>query len=118
MPFEILHGALVLLRRGSGIEGAEIATAAGLRILLARIKPVFSGRQFADHGESLDIVLSLQQSSPRVFVPNTEVFGRNFKRRRLLSSPPGLTRWSMLSCGLREQPKVYPSLAAAWIAGS
>ena len=49
MPFEILHGALVLLGGGAAVEGAEIAAAAGLRIYLARIEPVFAGRQFADH---------------------------------------------------------------------
>jgi len=52
MPFEILHGAFVLLGGGAGAEGAEIAAFAGLRIYLARIEPVFSGRQFADHGVS------------------------------------------------------------------
>jgi hypothetical protein len=56
VPFEILHGALVLLRRGARIEGAEIAAPAGLRILLARIEPVFAGRQFADHGDAPNVV--------------------------------------------------------------
>jgi hypothetical protein len=35
MPFEILHGALVLLRSRARIEGAEIAALAGLRVQLA-----------------------------------------------------------------------------------
>jgi len=35
MPLEVLHGALVLLRRGAGVEGAEVAALAGLRIDLA-----------------------------------------------------------------------------------
>src|ERR1700733_15050706 len=51
MPLEVLHRALVLLGGGAAGEGAEIAAAAGLRILFARIEPVFAGRQFADHGE-------------------------------------------------------------------
>src|SRR5580704_2227591 len=52
MPFEILHGAFVLLGGGAAVEGAEIAAFAGLGIYLARIEPVFAGRQFADHGVS------------------------------------------------------------------
>jgi len=35
MPLEILHRALVLLRRGAADEGAEIAPLAGLRVYLA-----------------------------------------------------------------------------------
>jgi len=35
-----LHGALVLLRGGAAGKGAEIAPPAGLRVLLARIKPI------------------------------------------------------------------------------
>jgi hypothetical protein len=43
MPLEILHSALVLLRRGAAIEGAEIAPPTGLRVELARIEPIFPG---------------------------------------------------------------------------
>lgn len=50
MPLEILHGALVLLGRGARGKGAEIAPFACLRILLARIQPVLSGRELSDHG--------------------------------------------------------------------
>src|ERR1700730_1816884 len=50
MPLEILHRALVLLRGGAAGAGADIAAPAGARILLARIEPVFAGRQFANHG--------------------------------------------------------------------
>jgi hypothetical protein len=49
MPFEILHGALVLLRRRAAGEGAEIAPPAGLRIFLARIEPIFARGELADH---------------------------------------------------------------------
>jgi hypothetical protein len=51
MPLEILHRALVLLRCRTGGECAEIPPPAGLRILLARIEPVFAGSKFADHGD-------------------------------------------------------------------
>ena len=51
MPLEILHGALVLLGGSARGESAEIAPPAGLRILLARVQPVLSGRELADHGE-------------------------------------------------------------------
>jgi hypothetical protein len=47
---EILHGTLVLFRRGARLEGAQIAPLAGLGIGLARIEPVLSGWQLADHG--------------------------------------------------------------------
>src|ERR1700726_4737923 len=50
MPFEILHRTLVLLGGGAAIEGAQIAAAAGLRVHIARIEPVFAGGQLADHG--------------------------------------------------------------------
>src|SRR5262249_36280815 len=46
---EILHGALVLLRGGAAGKGAEIAPLAGVRILFARIEPVFAGGEFANH---------------------------------------------------------------------
>src|ERR1700683_4145199 len=50
MPLEVLHRPLVLLRRRARGESAEIAPPAGLRILLARVEPVFAGRELADHG--------------------------------------------------------------------
>jgi DNA-binding response OmpR family regulator len=50
MPLEILHRALVLLRRRASGERAEIPPPAGLRILLARVEPVLAGSKLADHG--------------------------------------------------------------------
>ena len=47
--FEILHFAFVLLGGFLGVERAEVATLAGLRIFLARIKSILSGFQFSDH---------------------------------------------------------------------
>lgn len=49
MPFEILNLAFVLLGGFAGVEGAEVAAAAGLFIFLARIEAVFSGFEFSDH---------------------------------------------------------------------
>jgi hypothetical protein len=46
---EILHGTFVFLGRFPRRERTEIAAFSGLGILLARIEPVFSRRQFADH---------------------------------------------------------------------
>src|SRR5262245_27352221 len=46
---EVLHGPLVLLGRRARRERPEIAAPAGLRILLARIEAVPSGRKLANH---------------------------------------------------------------------
>jgi hypothetical protein len=49
MPFEILHGALVLLCSRARFEGSEVAASARFRIDLAGIEPVLAGSQFANH---------------------------------------------------------------------
>src|SRR5437868_3647613 len=46
---EELHRLLVFPGRGQGLEGAQIAAAARLRILLARIESVFARLEFANH---------------------------------------------------------------------
>src|ERR1043165_5992230 len=53
VPLEVLHGPLVLLRRLARLERAEMAALAGLRILFARVEPVFARFQLADHGAVL-----------------------------------------------------------------
>jgi len=53
VPLEILHFAFVLLGGFLGVERAKVATLAGLRILLARIKSILSGFQFSDQDELL-----------------------------------------------------------------
>ena len=55
VPLEILHRALVPFCGGARSEGAEIAAPPGLRILRARIEPVFAGGKLADHGGSLAV---------------------------------------------------------------
>jgi hypothetical protein len=50
MPLEILHGAFVLFSSGARFESTEIAALAGFRIHFARIQPILSRLQFADHG--------------------------------------------------------------------
>jgi len=52
VPLEKLHSALVILSRFFSIEGSEVSTAAGFRILLTRIQTVLTGLQFANHVES------------------------------------------------------------------
>jgi hypothetical protein len=49
MPFEILHGSLMLLGRGQCRKGSQIPALAGFRVNLSRIKTVLSGRQLANH---------------------------------------------------------------------
>src|SRR5215470_16014541 len=49
MTLEILHGALVLLRRHARTERPEIAAAAGLRVDFARIEAIAARLEFADH---------------------------------------------------------------------
>src|SRR5882757_64229 len=51
VALEVLHRALVLLRGGARLEGAEVAALAGLGIGLARIEAVFARRKLADHGD-------------------------------------------------------------------
>src|SRR5262249_48459002 len=50
VPLEVLHLALVLLRRTFAGEGCEVAPLAGAWTFLARIEPVLAGLEFADHG--------------------------------------------------------------------
>jgi hypothetical protein len=49
VPLEVLNLAFVLLGGAFALEGAEVAALAGLRVLLARIEPVFAGFELADH---------------------------------------------------------------------
>src|SRR5450631_1334918 len=49
LMLEIFDRAFVLLGLLAGCERPEIATQAGLRVLLAGIEPVLSGFEFADH---------------------------------------------------------------------
>src|SRR5439155_10952896 len=50
MPFEVLHGAFMLLGRGQCRKSSQIPALAGLRVNLSRIKTVLSGSQFTNHG--------------------------------------------------------------------
>ena len=52
VPFEILHGALVLFRCRAGFEGSKVATLTGFRVDFTGIEPVFARLQFSDHGKS------------------------------------------------------------------
>src|SRR5258708_33859723 len=47
---EELHCALVLFGGPARLEGSEVPAPAGVRIQLARIEPVFAGRELPDHG--------------------------------------------------------------------
>src|SRR5262245_24462508 len=49
MALEVLHGALVLLSRRAGLEGAEIAAPAGLRVALARIQAIAARLELTNH---------------------------------------------------------------------
>jgi hypothetical protein len=46
MPFEVLNGAFVFLRRSFCVERPEISSFARLRIFPAGIQPIFAGFQF------------------------------------------------------------------------
>jgi len=43
VPFEVLHGALMLFGGSARLEGAEVATLPGLGIDLTRVEPVLAG---------------------------------------------------------------------------
>jgi hypothetical protein len=49
MSLEVLNFALVLFRRGAGLERTKIAAAFGLRINFTRIQPVAALRELANH---------------------------------------------------------------------
>jgi hypothetical protein len=49
LPLEELHGPLVLFRGGTRIKRPEIPPAPRLRVSFARIKPVLSRPELADH---------------------------------------------------------------------
>ena len=53
VSLEILNFAFVFLGGFLCVERAKVATLAGLRIFLARIKSILSGFQFSDHDELL-----------------------------------------------------------------
>src|SRR5579883_736731 len=53
VALEVLHRALMLLRRGARLEGAQIAALAGLGIGLARVQAIFARCELADHGNLL-----------------------------------------------------------------
>jgi hypothetical protein len=50
VTLEVLDLVLVFLGRGAGLECPEIAAAASLGILLARVEAIFAGFELADHG--------------------------------------------------------------------
>ena len=58
MPFVVLDGSLVFLRRGPGRKRASIAAMASL--LLAGVQPIFARRELADHGVSAGSVSTKQ----------------------------------------------------------
>jgi hypothetical protein len=49
LPFKVLHGFLVLFRRGFCLECAKISSFSRLRIFLPGIQPILAGFQFPDH---------------------------------------------------------------------
>lgn len=52
VSLEKLHGLLVLLRRSTTLERAEVPTLPRLWILLSRVKPILTRFQFANHMSS------------------------------------------------------------------
>src|SRR5690349_13409502 len=69
MPFEVLHRALVLLRRGARFESSKIPALARFRIDFAGIEPVFAGLQFSDHGRHRVFVSPFTNSAAGPLVP-------------------------------------------------
>lgn len=98
MPLEVLHRALVPLRRRARGESAEVAPAAGLRILLARVEPVLAGSQLADHG-----IFSCR-------APNS-VTGGATRRFRIVSSRPFAMCFAMCNDKMKAaEPLARPRL--------
>ena len=51
MPFKVLHGFFVFLRRSFRVERAQISSLASLWILLPRIQSITAGFKFPDHND-------------------------------------------------------------------
>jgi len=83
MPLEVLDVAFVLLGGLAGVEDAEVAPPAGLRIDLARIKPVLAALEFSDHGSLL--AAPIRREAKRSFTNRTGRSRRN-------SGAPGSSR--------------------------
>ena len=74
VPLEILNFAFVLLGGFLGVERAKVATLAGLRIFLPRIKSILSGFQFSDHDELLADEGSNHSTRMRISIPRWQDF--------------------------------------------
>src|SRR5688572_280228 len=59
-PLEELHGLLVLLGGGPGLERSEVASLPGLRVELAGVEPVLAALEFADHGRGEQLLVAYQ----------------------------------------------------------
>ena len=122
MPFEILHGTLVLLGGGAAVEGTEIAASAGLRIYLARIEPVFAGRQFADHWRVLGNAPPPNIMGRVIIIADKAVLFSRARRARAMSNsafclpPPPL---AVTRVGEPSNPeRDAPSCCGATLCGS
>ena len=122
MPFEILHGALVLLGGGAAVEGTEIAASAGLRIYFARIEPVFAGRQFADHWRLLRGASPPNIMARAIIIADKAVLFSRARRARAMSNsafclpPPPL---AVTRVGEPSNPeRDVPSCCGATLCGS
>src|SRR5262249_14485823 len=78
MALEILHRALVLLRRRARLERAEITPAASLGVGFARIEPVAPGLELADHRRLLRTANALRMQ--RMLAPRCSSLCSHFHR--------------------------------------
>jgi len=90
--FEVLYGALVSFCCFPRIKGSEVATFAGFRIVLTRVKPILSGFEFPNHFACRD---SMIRPSTKGLVVGTNRFTQaSLEQGRLdasSSSKAGLT---------------------------
>ena len=67
LPFEELHGSLVLLGSGSSRKRAEVSPATGSWIDLSRVQAILARLQLANHGEPLSAPLRREGCVPEAF---------------------------------------------------
>src|SRR6187551_298937 len=85
LPLEVLDFALVSFRGFSSVERAEVAPFSRLRVDLARVEPVLTAAELANHGKRTASRVPIRRRSQdgRGFPPRVFHFGGSAQRSGL-----------------------------------